>query len=391
MSSPWEQLHNVKPNFSYLKTFGCKCFPLLSPYNTHKLQPKTICCIFLGYPPITKGYLCQDPITKRLYISRHVLFNETEFPALKPDIHTTSQPSVPNSYSSDSWFTHLLSTHTCTSLSCNSCPNSTGPITFDPNLLSQSLIDTSTTTINTSNIQPTASDHLPDHTPPVDNTHTQPAHTFADTSIPAHAFTDTSIPAHASADHSIHTQPAPPIPPLLPTLSNTHPMQTRSKHGIFKPKPCYTAHLDYALTEPPTFKIASQLSQWCQAMQDEYDALIKQGTWSLVPPPPNHNVVGCKWVYKLKTHSDGSIARYKARLVAKGFHQQQGVDFDETFSPVIKPPTVRMVLSLAVSLHWPLRQLDVSNAFLHGILKEEVYMSQPQGYIDPQHPYYVCK
>uniref|UniRef100_A0A2N9HZK1 Elongation factor Ts, mitochondrial n=1 Tax=Fagus sylvatica TaxID=28930 RepID=A0A2N9HZK1_FAGSY len=295
----------------------------------------------IGYPPITKGYLCQDPITKRLYISRHVLFNETEFPALKPDIHTTSQPSVPNSYSSDSWFTHLLSTHTCTSLSCNSCPNSTGPITFDPNLLSQSLIDTSTTTINTSNIQPTASDHLPNHTPPVENTHTQPAHTSADTSIPAHAFVDTSIPAHASADHSIHTQPAPPIPPLLPTLSNTHPMQTRSKHGIFKPKPCYTAHLDYALTEPPTFKIASQLSQWCQAMQDEYDALIKQGTWSLVPPPPNHNVVGCKWVYKLKTHSDGSIARYKA-----------------------------------------------SNAFLHGILKEEVYMSQPQGYIDPQHPYY---
>uniref|UniRef100_A0A2N9IDE7 CCHC-type domain-containing protein n=1 Tax=Fagus sylvatica TaxID=28930 RepID=A0A2N9IDE7_FAGSY len=189
-------------------------------------------------------------------------------------------------------------------------------------------------------------------------------------------------------DHSI---PAPPIPPLLPTLSNTHPMQTRSKHGIFKPKPCYTAHLDYALTEPPTFKIVSQLSQWCQAMQDEYDALIKQATWSLVPPPPNHNVVGCKWVYKLKTHSDGSIARYKARLVAKGFHQQQGVDFDETFSLVIKPPTVRMVLSLAVSLHWPLRQLDVSNAFLHGILKEEVYMSQPQGYIDPQHPHYLLQ
>uniref|UniRef100_A0A2N9IIJ0 Reverse transcriptase Ty1/copia-type domain-containing protein n=1 Tax=Fagus sylvatica TaxID=28930 RepID=A0A2N9IIJ0_FAGSY len=358
MSSPWEQLHNVKPNFSYLKTFGCKCFPLLSPYNTHKLQPKTIPCIFLGYPPTTKGYLCQDPISKRLYISRHVLFNETEFPALKPDMHTTSQPSVPNSYSPDSWFTHLLSTHT--SLSCTSCPNSTGPIPFDQNLPSQSLIDTSTTSIHPSNIQLVISDHLAAHTPPVANPHTQPAHT----NIPAPDSADTSTLAPDSADTSI---PAPPIPPLLPTLSNTHPMQTRSKHGIFKPKPCYTAHLDYAFTEPPNFKIASQLSQWCQAMKDEYDALIKQATWSLVPPPPNHNVVGCKWVYKLKTHSDGSIARYKARLVAKGFHQQQ------------------------VSLNWPLRQLDVSNAFLHGILKEEVYMSQPQGYIDPQHPHYVCK
>jgi hypothetical protein len=154
-------------------------------------------------------------------------------------------------------------------------------------------------------------------------------------------------------------------------------MQTRSKHDIFKPKTCYKAQLDYTLTEPPTFKIATQISQWCQTMRDEYDTLIRQGTWSLVPPPENHNIVGCKWVYKLKTHIDGSIARYKARLVEKGFHQQQGIDFDETLSPVIKPLTVRMILSLAVSLNWPLRQLDVSNAFLHGILKEEVYMSQP--------------
>jgi hypothetical protein len=96
-------------------------------------------------------------------------------------------------------------------------------------------------------------------------------------------------------------------------------------------------------------------------------------------------------VYKLKYNSDGTIARYKARLVAKGFHQQYGVDFDETFSPVIKPPTVRLVLSLAVSLNWPLRQLDVKNAFLHGALKEEVYMTQPQGYVDSQHPSHVCK
>jgi hypothetical protein len=126
-------------------------------------------------------------------------------------------------------------------------------------------------------------------------------------------------------------------------------------------------------------------------MDEEFQALHKQGTWSLVSLPPNKNVVGCKWVYKLKYNSDGTIARYKARLVAKGFHQQYGVDFDEIFSPVIKPPTVRLVLFLAVSLNWPLRQLDVKNAFLHGALKEEVYMTQPQGYIDSQHPSHVCK
>lgn len=91
-------------------------------------------------------------------------------------------------------------------------------------------------------------------------------------------------------------------------------------------------------------------------------------------PHPAQNVVGCKWVYKLKRNSDGSINCYKTRLVAKGFHQQYRVGFDETFSPVIKPPTVRIILSLAVQFNWLLKQLDVRNAFLLGYLREEVYM-----------------
>ena len=82
-----------------------------------------------------------------------------------------------------------------------------------------------------------------------------------------------------------------------------------------------------------------------------------------MPPSPTQNVVGCKWVFKLKHNSDGSINGYKARLVAKGFHQQYGIDFDETFSPVIKPPTVRIILSLVVQFNWPLRQLDVRMPF----------------------------
>ena len=148
---------------------------------------------------------------------------------------------------------------------------------------------------------------------------------------------------------------------------------------------------DYTHTEPPSYKIASKHPVCCEAMDAKFQALQRQQTWSLVRAPPHANLVGCKWVFKIKLHSDGTIAHYKARLVAKGFHQQAGLDYSETFSPVVKLATVRLVLAIAVCCNWPLKYLDVSNAFLHGHLKEEVYMQQPPGYIDAAHPTYVCK
>uniref|UniRef100_A0A2N9IBU1 Reverse transcriptase Ty1/copia-type domain-containing protein n=1 Tax=Fagus sylvatica TaxID=28930 RepID=A0A2N9IBU1_FAGSY len=125
-------------------------------------------------------------------------------------------------------------------------------------------------------------------------------------------------------------------------------------------------------------------------MGEEFDALQLNGTWSLTPRPPNKNVIRNKWVYKLKQKSDGSIDRYKARLVAKGFEQKDGIDYTETFSPMVKPTTICVVLTLAGHFGWPIRQLDVSNAFLHGSLAEEVFMEQPQGFINANHPDYVC-
>ena len=98
-----------------------------------------------------------------------------------------------------------------------------------------------------------------------------------------------------------------------------------------------------------------------------------------------------KWIFKHKFNADGSLERYKARWVLRGFSQHPGVDFLETFSPVVKPATVRTVLSLALSRRWPVHQLDVKNAFLHGTLTETVYCMQPYGFEDPIHPDFVCR
>jgi hypothetical protein len=126
-------------------------------------------------------------------------------------------------------------------------------------------------------------------------------------------------------------------------------------------------------------------------MQAEYDALLANDTWSLVPRPRGINVVSSKWIYRHKLLSDGSLDRYKARWVLRGFTQRLGVDYDETFSPVVKPATVRVVLYLALSHNWPIHQLDVKNAFLHGTLTEIVYCVQPFGFVDPSDSDYVCR
>ena len=131
-------------------------------------------------------------------------------------------------------------------------------------------------------------------------------------------------------------------------------MVTRSKHGIYKPKALQVTH-DYIVIEPPPFAIAAKHLQWVAATDDEFKSLQQQKTWSLVPRPANKNIVTCKWVYKLKRNSDGSIARYKARLVARGYLQQYGLDYEETFSPVLKPATVRLLLALVVNQNWELR------------------------------------
>ncbi|XP_073363714.1 uncharacterized protein [Aegilops tauschii subsp. strangulata] len=202
--------------------------------------------------------------------------------------------------------------------------------------------------------------------------------------------------------------PDPPSPapqgsvPPAPVIVAPQRPHTRSRIGIVLPKQRHDGTVTYLAAclahavadptaEPHSHEAAMSIPHWRAAMEEEYHALMHNETWTLVPPPPRVNIIDSKWVFKVKRHADGSIERYKARLVSKGFKQHQGLDYEDTFSPVVKPTTIRLLLSLQVSRGWSLRQLDVQNAFLHGLLEEEVYMRQPPGFIDHAQPHHLCR
>jgi hypothetical protein len=133
--------------------------------------------------------------------------------------------------------------------------------------------------------------------------------------------------------------------------------------------------------DPKTFAEALGHPYWDTTMNEEYHSLMANDTWDLVPLPKGRKLVRCKWVYRTKYASDGSAERHKARLVAKGFSQVEGIDYNETFSPVEKMNSMHLILSLDTSHKLKVHHMDVKSAFLHGDLQEEIYMEQPPGYV----------
>ncbi|PKU82566.1 Retrovirus-related Pol polyprotein from transposon TNT 1-94 [Dendrobium catenatum] len=325
--TPFELLHRTKPEYTHLRIFGCACYPLLPPHSHHKFQSNTKPCVMLGYSDTYKGYKCLDMLTNKTLFSRHVTFHETSFPFSLKQ--DKKQEAV-----ADLPPLLLVPTSTTASNRTTTLSNNISTSSLNSNLLSPPTLSAS-------------------------NNHTN--------------------------DHSAS--------PIQHQIS--HPMVTRTRTG--KLKPVTRMNLFHAQeasphgTSPANYTEAFQHQHWRTAMANEFLALQQQGTWSLVPPPPNTSILGCRWTYRTKFNSDGSIAKYKARLVAQGHRQEFGLDYNETFSPVVKLPTIRIMLAIALSNNWQVHQLDVANAFLHGKLSEQVFMIQPKGFEDTNHPKHVCQ
>ncbi|GKV19984.1 hypothetical protein SLEP1_g30170 [Rubroshorea leprosula] len=358
------------------------------------------------------SYKCFDPISGKVFYSRHVVFDEHDFFYQKS--HNLVAGGGTQSSASPSALATVSPSDIASPQACShGVAHQHDPQVNSPtNHLSSFLPPM---------VQCPPNLPSPSHTrepsyPPIVK---DPSHTSLNPSTPAHPTSNKPHLEHLSSTHGsprahLPSLPSSPIQQVssspsttsssstsAPTVSAPHPigptrthnMTTHSQNNIFKPRTLFlaTKHPLDSSIEPTCVSQALKNPQWRQAMSDEFNALVRQGTWELVPCTDVQNVIGCKWVFRVKRNKEGGIDRYKARLVAKGFHQRPGFDYFNTVSPVIKPTTIRTVLSLAVNKHWPIRQLDVNNAFLHGKLEEELFMEQPPGFVDSSQPQHVCR
>ncbi|KAM2039353.1 hypothetical protein ACFX1T_012806 [Malus domestica] len=343
--TPYELLFHKPPTYDHLRVFGCLCFASSHHHRPTKFDARATRCIFLGYPYGTKGYRLYDLTTVKIFISRDVLFHETTFPFL--------------SFAVDSSLV---------------LPHAQEPVFNDP------MPTSSTDPSISSSMHKT---HTPDLMSAPHAMSTTPDHSLASVHLPRLTRT-THPPRYLQQYHIDATLPSRSLPSSNSALPNTggtsHPLFTVLSYDRLSPTHCaFTTSISVA-TEPRSFAQASSDPKWRLAMEHELATLEANDTWSLQPLRLGKKPVGCKWVYKIKFNSDGSIERYKARLVAKGYSQIEGLDYCETFTPVTKHATVRLLLAVASLHHWHLYQLDVNNAFLHGDLHEDVYMSLPPGF-----------
>ncbi|KAI3697749.1 hypothetical protein L6452_30846 [Arctium lappa] len=305
------------------KIYGCKAFVHSRNLGQSKLDPRAQKCVFIGYSSTQKGYKCYSPTMRRVFVSKDVTFFESE-PYFSP--------------------THLQGENLSEDESLNGLLE---PNTFPDNQPEHEVPDIPLPIFDIPEIQPLPIPENSQQHPEllvysrrhnsnrIEKSKTQ----HCQDSAPENYSNEVQMSAATNVNNN---EDLPICPP------KTKPVET-------------PRNVEEALSSP----------KWKAVVCEEITALKNNDTWELTDLPSGKKAVGCKWLFTTKYNSDGSVNRHKARLVAKGYTQTHGIDYQETFAPMAKLNTVRVLLSLAANLDWPLMQLDVKNAFLNGELSEE--------------------
>ncbi|KAJ0591220.1 putative RNA-directed DNA polymerase [Helianthus annuus] len=351
--SPYEVVYGFKPSLVHLRNFGCLCF---------------VCSCWLL--KCKKGYklLCLD--NRKVYFSRDVKFYESVYP-FKSSLNKNQEFSNKSELNQINFFDFTETFSPEVPATPNDEEGTNGAHDQHSDDQQPESPSTSATDSNTDNNQ---------------CSHEQLGSSggnAGEAEDTVRSIDETNLSEGQSVRKSSRKS-------VFPKRFDEFLVEGKVRYGVEKvvnysnlsvENMCLVSSLNKSV-EPSSYNEAIKDPKWIEAMNCEMEALNRNKTWVVVDLPKGRKPIGCKWVYKIKYKSNGEIERYKARLVAKGFNQREGVDSGETFSPVVKMVTVRIVLKLAVNNDWPLYQLDINNAFLYGTLSEDVYMTLPLGYFN---------
>lgn len=364
--TPWEAWHGTKPDVSHLRVFGSKAYAHVPKDNRRKLDSKTQECVLVGYSEDSKGYLLWDSAARKVIVRRDVLFDEPS------GIPKAGIPVVPDE-------PIKLTTRTVPTLQSRE-PIRDEPANADLDAIPD-LVDGWDSEDEFEDSDPEdwgdAEDRLP----------SEPDHDAGSKGDDEHVNVTTrskwpSITTRSGKNAGVQA-----------AASRTHNAADSGDSIAVIMMACAEA-ADANEDDPLTMTEALSRpdgAKWKAALDEEYESLVKNKTWSLVPLPPGRRPVGFKWVFKVKRNADGTVERYKARGVARGFSQQEGIDYEETFAPVAKFTSFRLLFAMAAAEGLPVSQVDIVTAFLNGDIDEEIYMQQPHGYEVAGKENYVCR
>ncbi|KAM0053391.1 putative RNA-directed DNA polymerase [Helianthus debilis subsp. tardiflorus] len=429
--SPYELMFSFKPSLSHFRNFGCLCFSTILN-EPDKFAYHADKCVLIGYSNVKKGYKLWSLDKKRVFYSRDVKFYEHVYPfkskQVNDDFVHDKSLNLLNFFDKYETNTPEVSSIPDDKEGATESHDTISDDPFKSKQVNDDFVhDKSLNLLNffykyETNTPEVSS--IPDDEEGATESHD----TISDDQQPAPSTsatpeqTDLSHVFYSSVDSSnrVELGEAEDTDVLVEEINPSEGTQVglrRSSRNVSVPKKfqdfvlncsvkydlnkvlsysCLSAENNVFISclsksnEPSGYSEASKDPKWVEAMNLEMEALLRNQTWELVKLPKGRKPIGCKWVYRIKFKANGEIERYKARLVAKGYNQREGLDFGETFSPVVKMVTIRCVLSLAVQNNWTLYQLDINNAFLYGSITENVYMTLPEGYYDKSETK-VCK